>query len=71
MECLHCQKDYFDNTILVQYRGEYDLEEITEYVKRNYSDYAWEIIEHSPPSQDKGFENTGSILIKPKPKKDE
>jgi len=64
MECLNCKKDYFDNTILVNYDGEYNHKEMIDYVKRSYpNERNYEIVEHGVPYTYKGFRNFGNITI--------
>jgi hypothetical protein len=64
MECLHCQKDYIDDTITVQYEGVYNYDEMMEYVNRCYSNVKGEVIEHQKQSEWQGYENIGSVLIR-------
>ena len=64
MECLHCQKDYIDDTIIVQYEGVYNYNEMMEYVNRCYGNVKGEVIEHEEPSEWQGYKNMGSVLIR-------
>jgi hypothetical protein len=64
MECLHCQKDYIDDTIIVQYEGVYNYDEMMEYVNRCYDNVKGEVIEHEKPSEWQGYKNMGSVLIR-------
>lgn len=64
MECLHCQKDYIDNTIIVKYEGAYNYDEMMEYVSRYYDNVKGEVIEHEEPIEWKGYKNMGSVLIR-------
>lgn len=63
MDCLHCQKDYIDDTIVVQYEGVYNYDEMMEYVNRCYGNVKGEVIEHEEPSEWRGYKNMGSVLI--------
>ncbi len=64
MECLHCQKDYIDDTIIVLYEGVYNYNEMMEYVNRCYGNVKGEVIEHEEPSEWQGYKNMGSVLIR-------
>jgi hypothetical protein len=64
MECLHCQKDYIDDTIIVQYEGVYNYDEMMKYVNRCYENVRGEVIEHEKPSEWQGYKNMGSVLIR-------
>jgi len=64
MDFLHCQKDYFDDTITVQYEGVYNYDEMMEYVNRCYSDVKGEVISHTEPSEWQGYKNMGGVLLR-------
>ena len=64
MDFLHCQKDYFDDTITVQYEGVYNYDEMMEYVNRCYSDVKGEVISHTEPSKWQGYKNMGGVLLR-------
>ena len=64
MECLNCCKDYFDNTIMVHYDGEYNHKEMIEYVKRSYpNEVNYKVVENEKPSTFKGLLNIGRVII--------
>ena len=64
MDCLHCQKDYINDTIIIQYEGVYSYDEMMEYVNRCYDNVRGEVIEHEEPSEWQGYKNMGSVLIR-------
>ena len=64
MDCLHCQKDYIDDTIIVQYEGVYSYDEMMEYVNRCYGNVKGEVIEHEEPREWQGYKNMCSLLIR-------
>jgi hypothetical protein len=64
MDCLHCQKDYFDGTVTVQYEGVYNYDEMMEYVSRCYGDIKGEVISHTEPSEWQGYKNMGGVLLR-------
>jgi hypothetical protein len=64
MDCIHCQKDYIDDTIVVQYEGIYNYDEMMQFVNRCYGDVKGEVIEHEEPSEWRGYKNMGSVLIR-------
>ena len=64
MECFYCQKDYIDDTVIVQYEGVYNYDEMMEYVNRCYGNVKGEVIEHEEPSEWQGYKNMGSVLIR-------
>jgi hypothetical protein len=64
MDCIHCQKDYIDDTIVVQYEGVYNYDEMMGYVNRCYGNVKGEVIEHEEPSEWQGYKNMGSVLIR-------
>jgi hypothetical protein len=64
MDCLHCQKDYFDDTVTVQYEGIYNYDEMMEYVNRCYGDVKGEVISHTEPSEWQGYKNMGAVMLR-------
>jgi hypothetical protein len=64
MDCLHCQKDYFDDTVTVQYEGIYNYDEMMEYVNRCYGDVKGEVISHTEPSEWQGYKNMGGVMLR-------
>lgn len=64
MDCIHCQKDYIDDTIIVQYEGVYNYDEMMEFVNRCYGDVKGEVIEYEEPSEWQDYKNMGSVLIR-------
>jgi hypothetical protein len=64
MRCIHCQKDYFNNTVTVQYEGLFNYEEMMLYVKASYKDVVGVMIDHERPSDFNGLKNVGTVVIK-------
>jgi hypothetical protein len=64
MDCLHCQKDYFDDTVTVQYEGVYNYDEMMEYVNKCYGGIKGEVISHTEPSEWQGYKNMGGVLLR-------
>lgn len=63
-EPIHCQKDYFDNTIILQYEGEFNKEQAFEYIKRSYPSFLGEkIIANEPPNDYNGYKNMGMCIV--------
>lgn len=63
-EPVHCQKDYIDSTITLQYEGDFDKEKAFEYIKRSYPSFCGgTILENEPPSKYKGYKNVGTCIV--------
>jgi hypothetical protein len=64
MECIHCQKDYSDDTVIVQYEGVYDYDEMMGFVNKCYGNVNGEMISHEPPNEFQGYKNMGMVVIR-------
>lgn len=65
MDILHCQRDYAENTVVVQFTGELDETKAVEYVEKCYPSLTkLEILASSPHEFIKGYEQLGSVTYK-------
>lgn len=64
-EPLHCQMDYGDNSVVVQWEGKFNETVCLHYLLSCYPGFRGrEIISHSEPNEYKGFKNCGSTTFK-------
>jgi len=65
MTPIHCQKDYSNGNIILQYSGIFNYPKAIEFIKQSYSDVKGiVIIEHTVPSFFCEYENYGSVTFK-------
>lgn len=65
MTPIHCQKDYSNGSITLQYSGIFDYPKAIEFIKQSYSDVKGiVIIEHTVPSFSHNYENYGVVTFK-------
>ena len=61
----HCQRDYSSNSMTLLYEGNYNHEKAVLYILSCYPSWkSFEILEHSEPSEYKGFSNDGCVIYK-------
>lgn len=63
-EPVHCQKDYLNDTVTVQFRGKFDGVKAWEYLKQSYPSFEGrDIVSFSEPSNFRGLENMGEAVF--------
>lgn len=60
----HCQRDYTQHQVTVQFDGDFDPTDSREYLNYNYPDLDVQLLYVNEQYEYKGFQNTGSATYK-------
>lgn len=63
-EPVHCQMDYFDESVTIFFRGKYDEKKAIQYMLKSYGSFnGRRVVEVVPHSYYKGYENWGYVTF--------